>query len=149
VDQAKLRSELSRDEGRKLTSYQDTNGYWTIGVGHLLGTTRRMLTITEAECDALLDADIAVAMASCIVVFGTTKFMPLDDVRQRALINMMFNRGEKHVQESTTITPAIRVALNQPKNWDLVAIAIKVSPWAKQIGVRADRLAAMLENGVA
>jgi len=115
-------------------------------------TVPRIQRITDAECDALLDADIAVAVGSLIVVFGSTKYMPLDDVRQRALVNMAFNRGEKHMRESTTITPAIKNALvalgiDSAGRWKAVAVAIKASPWAKQIGARADRLATMLEKG--
>ena len=29
-----LRADLQRDEGYRLSAYQDTGGVWTIGVGH-------------------------------------------------------------------------------------------------------------------
>jgi lysozyme len=157
MDYIKLKAELARDEGRKLTAYKDTNGYWTIGVGHLLGTSPRMSNITDAECDALLDMDIDVAVAVCRRVFDTGIGMNadmwhiLDDVRQRALVNMAFNRGEGRMQTSTTITPAIRTALVETYDpvgrWKAVSNAIIASPWASQIGARATRLAKMLETG--
>lgn len=150
MDHEKLIAELSRDEGRKLAVYQDTNMFWTIGVGHLLGSHPRMTVITEAECDALLEVDIQVAAGSLDRVLPGWRI--LDDVRQRALINMMFNRGEQHMRESTTITPALKVAIAADVDhdiaWNKVTSAIKMSPWAKQIGARADRLALMLEKGV-
>jgi len=58
MDRKVLKAELVRDEGLKLVSYRDTVGLWTIGVGHLLGTQRRMTEITNAEAMALLEAEI-------------------------------------------------------------------------------------------
>lgn len=149
----RLRADLTRDEGKKLSAYKDTNGFWTIGVGHLLGSEQRMTTITEDECTALLDFDIDLAEAAVkrvVDVPNSCTFLLLDDVRQRALVNMMFNRGEKHFRESTTITPAIMQAMKLIGGqdlWPAVSDAIMASPWAKQIGKRAERLAYMLKFG--
>jgi lysozyme len=150
---SRLYLDLLRDEGKKLISYQDTKGLWTIGVGHLLGKTRRMIKITEEECQALFTVDAAEAEDIARRVLDPTNMWHLTgDVRQRALINMAFNRGEGNMRGSTTITPAIKLALvalgyDSTEKWKAVADAIKVSPWAKQIGKRADRLAYMLETG--
>lgn len=151
----KLRSELSRDEGRKLRAYKDSLGYWTIGVGHLLGSSPRMSDITEAECDALLDADIEVAYQSVKRVFPEARLDTghelLVPVRVRALVNMMFNRGEGRMKTSTSITPAIKAAILADTDhdimWKRVTEAIKKSEWASQVGARATRLAHMLETG--
>jgi lysozyme len=105
-----------------------------------------MTRITDAECDALLAGDLLVAKLALHAVFGD--FL-VGEARYRALINMAFNRGEKHMRESTSITPAIKAALlSGGDNWDLVATAIKGTPWAKQIGARAERLAEQLKTGV-
>lgn len=152
-----LRRQLSRDEGRKLTAYKDTAGFWTIGVGHLLGNEKRMDTITEDECNALLDWDIDIALRAVNNVFGLPNVAKLNGARWRALINMAFNRGEGRMKSSTTITPAIRAAImgdvditpaEQQLLWDKVAEAILASPWAAQIGNRAKRLAEQLRTGV-
>jgi|SRR6267142_2775057 len=154
MDRSKLRNELIRDEGLKLTAYQDINGFWTIGVGHLLGTERRMVSITVQEADALLDYDVSVALEAVKRVFPKANldgnFPRISDVRLRALVNMMFNRGEARMRESTSITPAIRVAIQTDAvtSWAQVAVAIMTSPWAKQVGDRAHRLALMLGTGV-
>lgn len=149
MNRNKLYADLARDEGKRLRAYKDSLGYWTIGVGHLLGDQMRMAEITEEECRILFDLDVETAESTCHSVFGQVSFVILDDVRQRALVNMAFNRGEQHMQESTTITPAIRFALKTMRDddWRAVSEAIKVSPWAKQIGKRAERLAYMLETG--
>jgi lysozyme len=147
MDRAKLRAELSRDEGRRLTAYRDSMGLWTIGVGHLLGTSPRMSSITEFECDALLDADIELALDAVRAVFHTTPAWEVDnDVRMRALANMALNRGETNMRKSTTITPAILKAI-ESGDWKPVTPAILASQWAQEIGDRAKRIALMLETG--
>lgn len=151
-----LRDELIRDEGIRLEAYQDTNGFWTIGVGHLLGTEKRMSRITAREADALLATDVEDAEKLVREVFGKDvvdrlwcgcqhRMCDVERARYRALVNMAFNRGG-HMKTSTTITPAIKQALIDG-NWAPVTAAIKASPWAKQIGRRADRIAQMLEKG--
>ncbi len=152
---SELRDELVRDEGLRLKAYKDTNGFWTIGVGHLLGSTPRMTEITKDEAFALLVTDVEEAEAALQNVFGDIPncncghhLCDPERVRYRALVNMAFNRGEKHMRESTTITPAIKTALQTGK-WAPVSTAIMASPWAKQIGARANRLAQMLETGIA
>jgi len=148
-----LREELVRDEGCRLKAYRDTNGFWTIGIGHLLGATARMTEITLSEAYALLEADIRVAEDAVNAVFPefsvcdcTHQVCEADRVRKRALINMAFNRGEGNMRSSTTITPAIKAAIVS-KDWSKVGSAILASPWGKQIGTRANRLAQMLETG--
>lgn len=142
-----LKSQLERDEGRRLKAYLDnaTPPNWTIGVGHLLGSSPRMSTITDDECDALLTRDIEIATQSLGRVFGFP-LARLGGPRMRALVNMMFNRGEEHVRDSTTITPAIKLAL-ATDNWHPVKTAIEASPWAVQIKGRAVRLAKQFETG--
>lgn len=148
MDYIKLRNELIRDEGLRYTAYKDTNGYYTIGIGHLLGTFPRMTTITLSEVYALYRSDVDTALAIVKQLFIT--FDSLDDVRQRALVNMVFNRGSRRMSTSTTITPAIKIASqsNNAEDWKKVKLAINKSEWASQVGVRASRLANMLETGM-
>jgi len=155
VDRSKLHNDLVRDEGCRLAAYKDTKGMWTIGVGHLLGpdtgAAPRMSFITYEEAMALLDWDLQWAIKLVNDLFPQTEWESFSDVRYRALINMAFNRGEKNMRESTTITPAILAACQEtvtdsPK-WNAVSTAILTSPWGKQIGRRAERLAFMLATG--
>lgn len=149
-----LRDELIRDEGCRLAVYQDTNNYWTIGVGHLLGDMPRMSKITMDEATALLAWDVEVARAAVGRLFPDLRSCNCthlvcegDRVRERALINMVFNRGEQRMKDSTSITPVIRDAIAGVRPWSAVTTAIAASPWAKQVGARANRLAYMLEHG--
>src|SRR6185369_966543 len=146
MDRKKLMDELARDEGRVLTAYRDSMGYWTVGVGHLLGSSPRMSRITDDECDALLEYDIRLAEVRARSV--VPDFLTMSDARQRALCNMSFNRGE-HLARSTTIVPAIAKAAKSglESDWQLVPAAIAGSEWAQQVKARAVRLGQMFATG--
>lgn len=141
MDRKKLRDELIRDEGRVLTSYQDSSEerLWTVGIGHLLGPTRRVITITDAECEAWFDHD---AGAAEIVARSLAPgFDLLSDARQRALVNMAFNLGGRLAGFKRFLT-----ALNA-QNWQQAALEMADSKWAKQVGARAERIQAMILAG--
>lgn len=163
-----LKAALERDEGRRLKAYRDSStanggvGFWTIGVGHLLGSSPRMSNITDAECNALYVADCNEAMRAAQAVFPDTEYWHIVDLintkvgaRLRAIINMAFNRGQEHMEQSTTITPAIRTAiklegahLDATLAWKAVGDAVLASPWGQQIKDRGKRLAKQFETGV-
>lgn len=136
MDRLKLKAELIRDEGNRLEAYRDSVGLWTIGVGHCLGVQRRMDRINHDESDALLDMDIRDAEAR-VNKMG----LGLDDVRQRALINMSFNLGDRLLAFKKLIEAL------KTKDWQTAAAEAKSSKWYKQVGPRAERIAALLEKG--
>ncbi len=141
---AKLRDELRHDEGVRLSAYRDSMGYWTIGVGHLLGASPRMSSITESECDALLEADIETAimlvakLTPSLFQISQTEFL---DVRLRAIVNMAFNLGPR-LAEFEKFLAAVRSA-----DWLTAASEMANSLWAKQVGPRAQRLEQMILTG--
>jgi len=51
-------------EGLRLTAYQDSVGVWTIGYGHTGSDVRPGLTITQEQASALLQQDVAGAVAA-------------------------------------------------------------------------------------
>ena len=138
-DRAALRAELLRDEGEKLFAYQDSVGLWTIGVGHLLGTQPRMQRITRSESRALLENDIDLAAG---VLSGLIEdWDGLDDVRQRALLNMAFNLGTRISGFAKFLTAVRR------RDWPTAAREMLDSKWARQVGERAKRLEVMIRTG--
>jgi lysozyme len=146
MDIAVLKQDLTRDEEHRGSAYRDSAGNYTIGVGHLIGESPRILTLNDDEIDAFLDRDIANATSlarECVPNFDL-----LDPVRQRALVNMAFNRGGR-MKTSATITPAIVKAAAIPPEgtWTEVRAAIVASPWASQVKDRAIRIADMLVDG--
>ncbi len=140
-----LKQELIRDEGLRLDAYKDSVGLYTIGVGHLLGDSMRMEKITNYEAMALLEADIHVAWDLVDHLLGRTVFADPDEgpnwVRERALINMAFNLGNRLAGFKKFI------AAVKAQDWDTAAAEMLNSKWATQVGDRAGRLAFMIRTG--
>lgn len=145
-----LKRELIRDEGKRLTPYRDSLGNWTVGVGHLLignelerfvdpatGDARK--TLTEAECGDLLLGDIVDAE------HNLNRLLPgwrgLDDVRQRALINLSFNLGSRLGK----FVGFLRCVGDD--QWEQAASHLKNSRWWGQVKSRGPRIAHMIETG--
>ena len=147
MTRSRLIAELIRDEGSrkdadgKHVAYKDSLGKWTIGYGHLLAMHRDWsnFACTEEEARRLLDLDIDIAEAAARRIFPA--FDSYSDERQRALVNMAFNRGEKHLRESSRIVPAILKG-----DWKEAVEAIETSEWREQTGQRADRIALQLRE---
>jgi lysozyme len=139
VDRDLLRKELIRDEGLRLTAYQDSVGLWTIGVGHLLGEVKRMAIITREEAFALLEPDIDTALKIAKTLVPT--FDQLAEPRQRVLVNMSFNLGNRLMGFKVLLA---RIAA---EDWPGASGAMGNSKWATQVGDRAVRLQEMMVSG--
>jgi lysozyme len=135
-----LKQELIRDEGIVLDAYKDTAGLWTIGVGHLLGPEKRMITITSQEAEALLVADMIEAANVAAGIVGPA-WCRLEEVRQRVLVNMAFNLGSR-LKGFTRFLNAVRLG-----NYPHAAIEMMDSKWAAQVGPRAERLRDLMLKG--
>ena len=97
-----------------------------------------MQRITRAESRALLENDIDLAAG---VLSGLIEdWDGLDDVRQRALLNMAFNLGPR-LAGFVDFLAAVRA-----RRWDAAAAEMINSKWAKQVGERAKRLAEMMRT---
>lgn len=162
-DSAALRRELTRDEGRRNKPYFDSRGIKTVGVGWnleangiplevlpLLGLTPDSHDVLapfsidyewpEPAIDALLDSGIERAEK------GLDGLLPhwrqMDDVRQRVCLNLCFNMGPHVLAEFKHTLAAI-----QAGDWNAAAEGMKASAWAREVGVRATRLIAMMQSG--
>ena len=84
-------------EGVRLTSYKDSAGIWTIGVGHTRGV-RQNQTITMAQCESLLKGDLLPCenfVNSIREVNTQGKF--------DALVDFAFNLGIGALKDSTLL----------------------------------------------
>jgi lysozyme len=131
-----LRDQLLRDEGVRLKVYQDSEGVPTIGVGRNLRD--RGISLTEAEM--LLDNDIAAVRAEVLANIPWSRGM--DEVRRAVLENMCFNLGLKGLLGFTKTLAAM-----EDGNWYVAAAHMMESRWAKQVGIRAERLSEQLRSG--
>ena len=139
-----LKQQLIRDEGIRTKAYRDTEGLWTIGVGHcLIGMSEaqcRELEWSEADALAQLDKDIARASA---LMLSYLEWLPakLDSVRQYAILNMWFNMGAR-VMDFHNMLDCL-----QHQDWVGAAAQMTSSKWAKEVGERALRLSEQIITG--
>jgi len=138
-DRDKLVAELSRDEGRIPHAYKDSEGYLTIGVGHLIDKNRGG-RLPEFIIDLLLEYDIDAKVNQIKNALPWVE--KLSDARQRVIINMVFNLGLTGFQKFRNTIAAIKA-----EDWDVAAAEMLNSKWARQVGPRAERLAQMMREG--
>ena len=136
-------------EGERLRAYQDSLGYWTIGVGHLLPRPRspewRGYTITKAESDRLFEEDwnhhvnLLRRFAPWALTFG--------EVRSYVMIDMTFNLGIEPFDNDGFKDWPIFCRQLQAHDWMAAARNMRSTLWARQVKGRAVRLARMIETG--
>lgn len=144
---ADLAADLARDEELRLTVYDDATGKPlragdtlkgnpTIGFGRCLSS----LGITEDEARTLLANDLS------RIRFELDTTLPwwrgLSEGRQRALANMAFNLGIRRLLGFQAMLAALKAG-----NYRIAAAEALDSAWAREVGERARRIAALLENG--
>lgn len=134
-----LRDMLALHEGRVPHAYQDSLGYWTIGVGHLIDK-RRGGKLPDHFIDLLLDYDIEKHRAELFRALPWAETM--DPVRQAVLIDMTFNLGIAGLLNFKNTLAAVK-----EQRWDDAARGMLASKWAGQVGSRATRLSDMMRSG--
>ena len=138
MDLTKLMEQLIEHEGLKLFPYRCTSGRLSIGVGRNLNDRG----ITREEAMAMLQHDIDECAADCVLIVGQSVWDKLSDARQRVLVDMRFNLGPKGLRSFARTLGAI----SQERYGDAAAHMLE-SKWARQVGVRATRLAKMMRDG--
>lgn len=132
-----LAAQLRIDEGKRLQTYKDSRGFWTIGVGHLLPHGHDGMTISEAQCAQYLDDDISTALMGCLKIWPG--FDALPEEAQEVLCNMCFNLGELRLKLFPQMIDAVK-----KRQWLRVANEMRTSRWALQVGDRSKRLIARI-----
>lgn len=131
-----LRDQLIRDEAKKLKPYRDSVGKLTIGVGRNLDD----VGISDEEAEILLANDIA--RATSLLAEKLPWTVNLDEVRRAVLLNMTFNLGIFGL-----LAFKRTLELVQFGDYAGASLAMLQSLWAKQVGVRATRLAEQMKTG--
>lgn len=142
---ATLAQELERDEGFVKHAYQDSLGYWTIGIGRLID--RRMGGgVSRDEALYLKRNDIARFKGE--LDKAAPWWRQLDAVRQRAVLNMTFNLGSGWITPGHAKAWPNTVALLRAGKYPEAANAIRANRiWVGQVGDRALRIAKQIETG--
>lgn len=134
----------SPDGVPNLVSYQDDEGNWTIGFGHLMknqDASAAGTIITAQRAQDLLIADLTNAkLQAC----QTLEWPDLDTpCRQNAVIELIFNMGEHKWMGFIETRAAIRAA-----QWQVAHDQLLQSKWDKEVHqTRANRLANYLLTG--
>lgn len=140
-----LTNQLYRDEGRvkvagKHVVYQDTKGFWTLGIGRLVDR-RRGGGITDEEADYLLTNDIRTRVKD--LTFRLPWFSKLDGARQGAMVNMSFQLGVDGLLGFNRT-----MAFMAAGAYDKAAVEMLDSQWAKiDSPNRAKRLSEQVRTG--
>jgi lysozyme len=135
MDRQRLFKQLRLHEGVEKFPYRCTAGYLTIGVGRNI-EERGLL---DDEIDFILDNDIEVVMSEVSVTFDW--FFDLSEVRQRVVADMIFNMGLPRFKQFKKMIAAL-----EEGDWSEAANQMMDSKWAQQVGMRASRLATMMET---
>src|SRR5690554_5970477 len=134
-----LRDQLIRDEGDVPYAYQDSLGYWTIGVGFLIDR-RKGGRLPDAVRDFWLDYEITEKRKELErrIPWITT----LDQARQDCLLNMTFNLGVEGLLSFKNT-----LSLVQSGQYEKASVEMLKSRWATQVGNRAKRLSEQMRTG--
>ena len=136
---SKLIEDLRQDEGVVPHAYQDSLGYWTIGVGHLIDK-RKAGGLPDHVIDALLEYDVDKVIEELGAELPV--FHKLNDVRQNVLLNMAFNLGVPGLLKFPAMIRRLEAG-----DFDGAAREMLDSLWATQVGRRAQRLAREMRSG--
>ena len=135
-DRDTLMQELVRDEAVRLKPYRCTAGKLTIGVGRNIDDRG----ITNAEAMYLLNNDIAICESELTAVLPNWR--ELSDVRQRVMLNMVFNLGRDRLSKFAKFIACMKMS-----DFENAAKEMMDSAWATQVGQRAVRLRDMMLRG--
>ena len=139
-----LKEQIKRHEGEVLEIYEDSLGYLTFGVGHLVkeddpeygqpaGTP-----VSQERVDEVYEHDFEKHVEETIHVFeskGGEDFYALPEDIQHVLINMTFNLGGTRFAKFNNMWKGVI-----ENDWEKVAVEMEDSRWFKQVGRRSIEL---------
>lgn len=134
-----ITEQLREDEGERLTAYQDTEGYWTIGIGVLIDG-RKGGGITKEESALLFNNRLCKKVDELAERFPY--IVSLDGPRAGVLVNMSYQLGVEGVLAFKKMLAAVR-----RNDWEEAARQMKDSKWYRQTTNRAERLIKQMQTG--
>ena len=131
-------------EGVRNTPYKDSQGLWTIGVGHLIGDGRSLppqwnRQFSDDEVMALFAKDYLKHKAGAVRGPGYDK---ANQTGRAALIDLAFNMGNNWYIKFPKATAALKAG-----DFDTASVEMIDSDWYKQVGRRAPKIVSMIKSG--
>jgi lysozyme len=140
-----MKTELARqlrgDEDTRPCVYQDSLGFWTIGVGRLVDKRKPGSGLRPDEITYLLNNDIDDRIDQ--LTRRLSWFAGLDPVRQGVLLNMAFQLGVDGLMGFKNTLEFVRLG-----SYDQAADNMLLSKWADQTPERAKRMAKQMRTGI-
>jgi lysozyme len=136
-----LENQLRGDEGVRSCVYQDSLGFWTLGVGRLVDSRKTTQGLRPVEISFLLQNDIDDRIES--LTRRLPWFQDLDDARRGVLVNMAFQLGTEGLLGFVNTLGMI-----ERGEYPQAADAMMQSKWASQTPARAGRLSQQMRLGV-
>lgn len=133
-----MEAELIRDEGVIDHAYQDSLGYWTIGVGRLIDA-RKGGRLSASEISYLLSNNIQECLSD---IDQEPWFQSCNtDSQRRALVNMRFQLGPQGLRSFHNF-----LSLMTQKKFQEAGEELKNSKWYTQVRSRAERVIAQIQS---
>jgi len=150
MNREKLMQEIKRHEGEVLEVYEDSLGYLTFGVGHLIKDSDDEhgqpvgTPVSQERVDEVYDYDFDKHLEETIHLFeskGGEDFYALPENIQHVLVNMTFNLGGTRFGKFNNMWKGVVEC-----DWEKVAVEMEDSRWFKQVGRRSVELQDMVRN---
>lgn len=132
-------AQLRRDEGEVLYAYQDSLGYWTIGIGVMIDK-RKGGGITQQESEYLFVNRLRARIGELDQLIPWWR--DLDEARQGVLINMSYQMGVLGLMGFVNTLKLVHQGY-----YEAAADAMLKSKWASQTPERARRLSDQMREG--
>ena len=145
-----LKEQIKRHEGEVLEIYEDSLGYLTFGVGHLIKDSDDEYglpvgtPVSQERVDEVYDYDFDKHLEETIHLFeskGGEDFYALPENIQHVLVNMTFNLGGTRFGKFNNMWKGVVEC-----DWEKVAVEMEDSRWFKQVGRRSVELQEMVRN---
>ena len=162
-----LRQLLIEEEGLDCEAYKDSEGIWTIAIGHnlevdqtpeeleILGLDDELedwegFTITEEQAFQLFDLDVEEAVNDLYPAFTDEDLSKLNDTRYAVIVSMVFQMGGAGVRKFKNFVQAVKT-----EDWDTAALEMiyanpktkRHSKWYTQTPERCQRAADAMRRG--
>lgn len=135
----KIVERLQKDEGFSEKSFWDFK-QWTWGYGTKAPGEGHKITEDAARKELI--AHVCESINDYYDIFGWNPICPINEVRERALVNMIYNLGADGVRKFVKMRRAIAAG-----DWDRAANEAQDSKWFSQVGRRAERICFELRTG--
>jgi GH24 family phage-related lysozyme (muramidase) len=142
-----LKEQIKRHEGEVLEVYEDSLGYLTLGVGHLIREDDEEFgepsgtPVSQEVVDGYYDVDFDKHVKETLHVCEDhgIDFDTLPENIQHVLVNMCFNLGANRLGKFRNMLTAC-----YESNWNEMAAQMEDSKWFGQVGRRSVELQEMV-----